>query len=65
MAKTIGFALGGGGARGALQVGALRALFERGIKPDIITGENNTKLTLLRDEFLRRLLYAKSSQWNS
>jgi NTE family protein len=38
MANTIGFALGGGGARGALQVGALRALFERGIKPDIITG---------------------------
>ena len=31
MAKTIGFALGGGGARGALQVGALRALFEHGI----------------------------------
>ena len=38
MAKTIGFALGGGGARGALQVGALRALFEHGIKPEIITG---------------------------
>jgi NTE family protein len=38
MAKTIGFALGGGGARGALQVGALRALFEHGIKPEVITG---------------------------
>lgn len=38
MAETIGFALGGGGARGALQVGALRALFEQGIKPDLITG---------------------------
>jgi len=38
MSKTIGFALGGGGARGALQVGAMRVLFEHGIKPTIITG---------------------------
>lgn len=32
------FVLSGGGARGALQVGALRALFERGIQPDVIVG---------------------------
>lgn len=32
------FVLSGGGARGALQVGALRALFERGIQPDLIVG---------------------------
>jgi NTE family protein len=32
------FLLSGGGARGALQVGMLRALLERGEKPDIIIG---------------------------
>ncbi len=32
------FVLSGGGARGALQVGALRALLERGIAPDVIVG---------------------------
>jgi NTE family protein len=32
------FVLTGGGARGALQIGALRALFERGIQPDLIVG---------------------------
>ncbi|MBE6307043.1 MAG: phospholipase [Bacteroidales bacterium] len=34
----IGLALGGGGARGFAHVGVLRALEERGIKPDIIAG---------------------------
>ncbi|MEO7000966.1 MAG: patatin-like phospholipase family protein [Ktedonobacterales bacterium] len=32
------FVLSGGGARGALQVGALRALLERDIQPDVIVG---------------------------
>ena len=32
------FVLSGGGARGALQVGALRALLEHGITPDVIVG---------------------------
>lgn len=32
------FVLGGGGARGALQVGALQALLEAGITPDILIG---------------------------
>jgi NTE family protein len=30
--------LGGGGARGAMQVGALRALLEAGLKPDLLVG---------------------------
>lgn len=34
----LAFALGGGGARGALQVGALRALLEAGIHPDFLVG---------------------------
>src|SRR5579863_2722396 len=32
------FVLSGGGARGALQVGALRALLECGERPDVIVG---------------------------
>jgi NTE family protein len=32
------FILSGGGARGALQAGALRALLERGIQPDVVIG---------------------------
>ncbi len=34
----IAFVLGGGGARGALQVGALRALGEAGVHPDLLVG---------------------------
>jgi NTE family protein len=34
----LAFVLGGGGARGALQVGALRALFEHGLQPDLLVG---------------------------
>lgn len=32
------FVLGGGGVRGAVHVGQLRALFERGIHPDLVVG---------------------------
>jgi NTE family protein len=38
MAGKLAFVLGGGGARGALQVGALRALFEADIYPDMLVG---------------------------
>ncbi len=34
----IAWALSGGGNRGPLQVGAMRALFERGIKPNMLVG---------------------------
>jgi NTE family protein len=37
-AHKLAFVLGGGGARGALQAGALRALLERGIHPDLLIG---------------------------
>jgi hypothetical protein len=33
--RKLAFVLGGGGARGALQVGALRALLEAGLTPDL------------------------------
>jgi len=36
--RKLAIVLGGGGARGALQVGALRALFESGYTPDLLVG---------------------------
>jgi NTE family protein len=36
--EKLAFVLSGGGAYGALQVGALRALFEAGIHPDMLVG---------------------------
>ena len=38
MKRCLAFVLGGGGARGAMQVGALRALLEAGYKPDLLVG---------------------------
>ena len=38
MRRSLAFVLAGGGARGALQVGALRALLESGIRPDLLVG---------------------------
>jgi NTE family protein len=38
MEKRLAFVLGGGGARGAMQLGALRALFEAGFTPDLLVG---------------------------
>lgn len=38
MSKTLGLALGSGGARGVVHVGFLQALDEAGIKPDFISG---------------------------
>ncbi|MBT0993639.1 patatin-like phospholipase family protein [Cellulomonas sp. DKR-3] len=35
---TVGLVLGGGGVRGAVQVGMLRALFEHGVVPDLVVG---------------------------
>lgn len=34
----VGFVLGGGGSLGAAQVGMLRALYEHGVKPDLVVG---------------------------
>jgi len=38
MEKKLAFVLSGGGARGALQVGALYALLEYGLQPDLVIG---------------------------
>lgn len=36
----IAFVLSGGGSRGAMQVGALQALVEHGLKPDLVVGSS-------------------------
>ena len=36
--RNLAFVLAGGGARGALQAGALRVLLERGLRPDFLIG---------------------------
>jgi NTE family protein len=36
--RPVAFVLGGGGSLGAVQVGMMRALLERGITPDIVVG---------------------------
>lgn len=40
MSKTLGLALGAGGARGAAHVGFLQALEEAGIRPDFLAGSS-------------------------
>ncbi|WP_402466878.1 patatin-like phospholipase family protein [Isoptericola aurantiacus] len=35
---TVAFVLGGGGVRGAVHVGMLQALFEAGVRPDLLVG---------------------------
>ncbi|MBP6788608.1 MAG: patatin-like phospholipase family protein [Candidatus Promineofilum sp.] len=40
MTNCLAFVLGGGGARGAFQVGALRALYEAGRRPDLLVGSS-------------------------
>ncbi len=38
MAPRTAFVLGGGGLLGAVEVGMVRALFERGVRPDLVLG---------------------------
>ncbi len=40
MEACLALALGGGGARGAFQIGALRALHEAGVRPDLLVGSS-------------------------
>ncbi len=58
MAKTVAFVLGGGGARGALQVGALRALLESGFQPDLVVG---TSIGALNAAFVALHGFSKDS----
>lgn len=38
MGRTVGFVLGGGGVLGAVEVGMVRALYDAGIRPDLVVG---------------------------
>ena len=38
MEGPIAFVLGGGGVRGAVEIGMIRALFECGVHPDLVVG---------------------------
>ena len=38
MQGPTAFVLGGGGVRGAVEIGMVRALFEAGIQPDLVVG---------------------------
>ena len=38
MESPVGFVLGGGGIRGAVEIGMIKALLESGIRPDVIAG---------------------------
>lgn len=40
MKKKIAFVLAGGGASGSYQLGCIKALYEKGIKPDVITANS-------------------------
>ena len=40
MKRTLGLALGAGGARGIAHIGFLKALEEEGIRPDFISGSS-------------------------
>lgn len=65
---TTAFVLGGGGVRGAVHIGMIRALLERGITPDLIVGTsigaiNGAALAgTPRVEVVDRLLTAWSSE---
>ena len=38
--KKVGFVFSGGGAKGAVQVGMVRRVWDKGIRPDIVTGNS-------------------------
>lgn len=57
---SVAFVLGGGGVHGAVQVGMLQALAERGIAPDLIVGTsvgamNGAMLAAVPDDAVARL----------
>jgi NTE family protein len=58
MKKKLAFVLSGGGSRGALQVGALRALLDCGIQPDIFVG---TSIGAVNAAFLALNGYTQNS----
>lgn len=67
MKERVAFVLGGGGSRGALQVGAFRALLEHGIRPDMVVGTSAGAINatfLAMYGFSEESLTALESAWN-
>ena len=68
MNKKLAFALSGGGSRGALQVGAMYALLEYGLQPDLMIGVSigaaNAAFVALNG-FSRDSLDRLTSAWHS
>jgi NTE family protein len=58
MEKKFAFVLGGGGSRGALQVGSLYALLEHGLQPDLFVG---TSIGAVNAAFLALNGFSKES----
>lgn len=58
MKRNLAFVLSGGGAKGALQVGALRALLEAGLQPDLLVG---TSIGSVNSAFLAIHGYSKET----
>jgi NTE family protein len=67
MKNKLAFVLGGGGSRGALQVGALYALLEADVKPDLLVGTSigsvNSAFIALHG-FTRETLDELTSIWH-
>lgn len=58
MQRKVAFVFSGGGSRGALQVGALRALAEAGLQPDLLVG---TSIGSVNASFLALNGFSKDS----
>ncbi|HTP03362.1 MAG TPA: patatin-like phospholipase family protein [Anaerolineales bacterium] len=66
MNQQTTFVFGGGGARGALQVGALQALLEAGFRPDLVVGSSAGAINaafLAIHGFSRSGLLALAAAW--
>jgi NTE family protein len=58
MGNKLAFVLSGGGSRGALQVGALHALYETGLQPDLLVG---TSIGAVNSTFLALKGFSESA----
>ena len=67
MKERVAFVLGGGGSRGALQVGALRALLEHEIYPDMLVGTSAGAINatfLAMNGFTKQAISELESAWD-
>ncbi|MCW3492904.1 patatin-like phospholipase family protein [Microbacterium sp. SSM24] len=67
MEHPIAFVLGGGGVRGAVEIGMLQALLERGIRPDLVVGTSIGAINgaLVAHDPTTRVIAALEDAWMS